>query len=89
MGNLGALAVYAKVGEINGELRLGQPLDAGALDALRVVLREAIGEINAIDALSTAAAPARPVATRPLAGPELRALLERAAESLDNDLGRA
>ena len=88
-GNLGALAVYAKVGEIDGELRQGQPLDAGALDALRVALREAIDEINAIDALSTAAAPARPVATQPLAGPELRALLERLRESLDNDLGRA
>ncbi len=84
-GNLGAVALYAKVTDINLQLKQGaMPSDAD-LDAMRTLLLQVIADI---DSLATPL-PAPVAASSPLSAGEIMARLTQLAHALEYDLGVA
>ena len=85
-GNIGASALCERVGTLEGQLRQGQRLQAGDLDALRSLLQQVLDDIDALAERSAGAAPA-PGTAVPLASARLDELLHRLADALTHDLG--
>ena len=85
-GNIGASALCERVGALEGQLRQGQRLQAGDLDALRNLLQQVLDDIDALAVRSAEAAPA-PGTAAPLASARLDELLHRLADALTHDLG--
>ena len=85
-GNIGALALYAKVTEIDAELKQGNQLNATALDAMQALLDEVLRDI---DSLATSPDQTAPPVAAPLEPEQLNERLKLLSEALDYDLGSA
>lgn len=83
-GNLGAVALYRTVIEIDDQLKQGKPPEAGELEALGLRLQEVMRDVD-----SLAAIPEKTVVadTHPLDSDQLKERLERLGKALDYDLG--
>lgn len=85
-GNIGALALFAKVTEIDEELKQGSPLNAEALEAMRMLLQEVMRDIDSLVTIPNKKA--LPVST-PFDHEQLNERLKLLSEALDFDLGSA
>jgi PAS domain S-box-containing protein len=85
IGNIGAMALYEKVSEIDIRLKQGKQPDAVAIDDMRALLQDVIRDIDSLAAPSLEQ-PTAPAAV-PLDPGQLRQRLERLAEALIYDLG--
>ena len=83
-GNLGAVALYRAVTEIDDQLKQERRPNAAALEALGALLQEVMQDIDGL-----AAVPEQTVVavTRPLDPDQLRERLGRLGKALDYDLG--
>ncbi len=86
VGNIGATALFSQLGVIGGQLKDGHAPQSAELDAMATLLEALFDDI---DSIAPAAAAAPQADGKQLAGPALVALLERLAEALQYDLGRA
>ena len=85
-GNIGALALYNKIGEINAQLKQNRPPEALAVEEMAAILHDVMRDIDSLAAGQTPTS--TPVST-PLSPERLRERLERLGEALDYDLGSA
>jgi two-component system, sensor histidine kinase and response regulator len=86
IGNIGALALFGKVAEIDVVLKQGNRPEAAALDAMQVLLDDVMRDI---DSLGTSAKQAPVSVAAPLDSSQLQERLQRLKEVLDYDLGSA
>jgi len=86
IGNIGAMALFDKVSEIDVALKQGHLPEAVALDAVNVLLQDVMRDI---DSLATAPKQAIAPAAVALGPDQIRERLERLKEALDYDLGSA
>ncbi|MDQ1816551.1 response regulator [Massilia sp. CCM 9210] len=91
-GNLGATALFSRLGAISGKLKNGAPPAAADLESMHGLLAALLADIDGMAAANAranadadAAAPALPA----LPHASLIALLDQLASALDYDLGRA
>ncbi len=85
-GNIGATALYARLGALDAALRRGAVPDPAELAQMQQRLAAVLADI---DSLGGADAPGAAQAGPALAPAALAALLERLAGALEHDLGRA
>ena len=86
VGNIGAVALFDKVAEIDAGLKQGQPPQADAIAALQALLQDVMRDIDHLAVMSKPE-PARAAAS--LAPSQVRQRLESLRDALDYDLGSA
>jgi len=86
VGNIGAVALFDKVAEIDARLKQGQPPQAEAMEELRMRLQDVMRDI---DHLAIMSKPTPASVAVPLAPSQLRQRLEALRDALDYDLGSA
>ncbi|QPI52743.1 response regulator [Massilia antarctica] len=87
-GNLGATALFARLGAINSKVKNAEPPAAADLASMQGLLAALLADIDAM-AAANADADANAPAGAALPAPTLIALLDQLANALDYDLGRA
>jgi len=84
-GNIGAVALYGKIAEIDARLKQGRTPTETEWEGSRISQQQVIADI---DSLAAAAAPA-PAVGPPLNRAEIVERLDRLADALEHDLGAA
>jgi CheY-like chemotaxis protein len=85
-GNIGAMALFEQITDIDNRLKQGESPDADALEALRVSLHQVMQDIDHLGAAAPlSAAPTAP----PLAETQILEKLDALAHALEYDLGAA